>query len=289
MILDIRIYRVVFTVLLFAAFGWQSAAQHLTYNGSAQYATGDYFFTERTGSFFLSNGISVSGESVILSIHVPYIVQSSPWISYSSHGLLATGGPGNGSVSGRGDSGMGMGSGKGRRVNPGDADTISYTQASFGDPSMSGSIRIFNSPARRTSVQGNFNIKFPLADPTDGFGTGAWDAGAGLSLAQRLGSNYIWLVTAMYWQLGDMEDLNFKNPVSFSSGIGRVFAGSKWMLVANIYGYTRILDEADPPLSTGLSGNVSITEKVQLNANLVFGLSESVSDISTGFGWSIRL
>ncbi len=287
--LEAQIYRVLVFAVLLTAFNWQATAQNLTYNGSAQYATGDYFFTERTGSFFVSNGLSVSGGSITLSINVPYIVQSSPWISYSAHGLLATGGPGSGTVSGRGSEGMGMGTGKGRKVDPGDADTVSYTRASFGDPNISGTFRIFTSQDRRTSLQASASVKFPLADPSNGFGTGAWDFGSGLSFAQRLGSHYIWLVNAMYWQLGDMDDLEFKNPVSFSSGLGRVFAGSKWMVSANIYGYTKILDEADPPLSTGLSSSVGITDKVQLSANLVIGLSESVSDLSMGLGWSVRL
>ncbi|MDX1586880.1 MAG: hypothetical protein R3222_09055, partial [Balneolaceae bacterium] len=106
--------------MLLAGSGWQAISQNLSYNGSAQYATGDYFFTEKTGSFFLSNGLSVRGERITLSINVPYIVQSSPWISYSSHGLLPTGGPGNGTVAGRGNDGMGMGNGMGRRIDPGD-------------------------------------------------------------------------------------------------------------------------------------------------------------------------
>lgn len=286
-----RKYRFVLTLWVLTALSWQATSQNLSYHGSAQYATGDYFFTERTGSFFLSNGLSVSGERVTLSVNVPYIVQSSPWISYSSHGLLPTGGPGNGSVSGRGGSGsgMGMGSGKGRVVDPGDVDTVSYRQASFGDPNVAATYRIYTSSSRRTSVRANANVKFPLADPTGGFGTGAWDFGAGLSVAQRLGLNFIWLVNATYWQLGDMDELDFINPLSFSSGIGRVSANSKWLISANIYGYTKVLDEADPPLSAGLNSSVSITEKVQLSANLVIGLSESSSDFSTGLGWSIRL
>lgn len=264
---------------------WQAAAQSLSYKGSAQYATGNYFFTERTGSFYLNNGISVSGRSITLSINVPYIVQSSPWISYTSQGLMATGGPGSGTLGSGGRGGMG----KGRRIDPGEADTINYAEASFGDPNVSGSIRIFTSQSRRTSLQGNVNVKFPLADPSNGFGTGAWDMGAGLSLAQRLGSKYIWLISGMYWQLGDMDDLNFNNTLSFSSGLGRVFGDSKWMLSANIYGYARILDEVEPPLSSGLSANVIITNKVQISANLVIGLSESVSDFSSGIGWSFQL
>lgn len=264
----------------------QAVAQQFTYNGSAQYATGNYFFTERTGSFYLNNGMTVSGRGITLSINVPLVIQNSPWVSYSSHGFLPTGGPGNGTVDSGGRGGMGSG---GRRIDPGDADTISYSKTGFSDPNLSGNFRLFGSTSGRTSVNGNFNLKFPLTEPEKGFGTGAWDMGAGISVAQRLGLSYLWLLDVMYWHLGDMEELNFNNPVSYSTGIGRVFDGAKWLLSANIYGYTKILDTADPPLSAGLSGGLRLSSKVRLNANLVIGLTESVSDFSAGFGWGLDL
>lgn len=272
--------------LLSLAGNQQAVAQRFTYNGSVQYAKGNYFFTEKTGSFYLNNGASISGRGITLSINVPLVMQNSPWISYSSHGLLPTGGPGNGNVGSGRREGMG---GAGRRIDPGDADTISYSKAGFSDPSLSGNFRLFTSTSGRTSVSGNFNLKFPLTEPETGFGTGAWDIGAGLSVAQRLGINYLWLADIVYWQLGDMEELNFHNPLSYSTGLGRVFDGTKWMLSANIYGYSKILDDTDPPLSAGLNGGVSLTSKVRLHANLVIGLTESVSDFSAGFGWGLDL
>lgn len=273
-------------VLVITLYGTGTAwAQTLTYNGSAQYARGNYFFTEQTGSFYLNNGMSYSGSGITLSINIPYIIQSSPWISYSSHGLMPTGGPNNGSVSSKGDGQKG----RGRRIDPGRADTISYSKGSFGDPNISGSLRFLNSDNRRTTITGNFNIKFPFTDPTSGYGTGSWDIGAGISFAQRVGSRFVWLLDAMYWQLGDMEELEFKNPLSYSTGIGGFFANAKWMLSANFYGYTRILEDNDPPLSTGIAMGFNLSPTVQLTSNVTFGLTESVPDFSTGFGWSIQL
>lgn len=260
-------------------------AQTLTYNGSAQYARGNYFFTEQTGSFYLNNGMSITGSGITLSINIPYIVQSSPWVSYSSHGLMPTGGPNNGSVSSKGD---GQKS-RGRRIDPGQADTISYSEGSFGDPNMSGSFRLLNSGNGRTTVNSNFNIKFPIADPTSGYGTGSWDFGAGISIAQRFGSRFVWLLDTMYWQLGDMDELEFKNPVSYSTGIGGFFANTKWMITASFYGYTRILEDTDPPLSAGIGSGLSLSPTVQLTSNITVGLTESVPDFSTGLGWSIKL
>lgn len=258
-------------------------SQTLTYNGSAQFATGNYFFTENTNSFYLNNGFSIRKNGFSMSINIPYIVQSTPWISVSSRGLIATGGPGNEKVGGEG-AGNRRG---GRRIDPGVADTISYSSASFGDPNLSGNVKLFESNRQRTSVNVGLNVKFPVADPTDGFGTGAWDAGAGISLFQRIGLNYLWLLDVMYWRLGDMEDLEFKNPVSFSSGLGRSISNGKWLVSVNIYGYTRIIEGIDPPLSSGLNAGLRVNPKLNLNANLVIGLSDSTPDVSSGFGWSI--
>lgn len=260
-------------------------AQQVSYTGSAQYATGNYFFTERTGSFYLNNGLSVSGKNVTININAPYIVQSSPWISYSPAGPLPTGGPNHQFVDTRGR-GSGRGGG---RIDPGNADTVSYTEGSFGDPTLSGSYKLLSSPTGKTVLNSNYSVKFPLADPNGGFGTGAWDFGAGLSVAQRIGNNNIWLADVMYWRLGDMDELDFINPVSFSTGFGHSFANGTFMLSASLFGYSKILEDTDPPLSSGLGANYRVSPKLQLNANLLVGLTESVSDLSTGFGWRFAL
>lgn len=258
-------------------------SQTLTYNGSAQFATGNYFFTKNTNSFYLNSGFSFRKNGFSMSFNIPYIVQSTPWISVSSRGLIATGGPVNERV-GREGTGNRR---EGRRIDPGAADTISYSSASFGDPNLSGNVKLFESNRQRTSVNAGLNVKLPLADPTDGFGTGAWDFGAGVSLFQRIGSDYLWMLDVMHWRLGDMDNLEFKNPVSFSSGLGRSFSNGKWLISANIYGFTRIIEDTDPPLSSGLNAGLRVNPKMNLNANLIIGLSDSNPDVSTGFGWSL--
>jgi len=277
--------RLVWILIIIFCEGGLVYSQTITYNGSAQFSTGSYFFTENTNSFYLNSGFSFRNKGISIGLNIPYIVQSTPWISVSSGSLIATGGPGNERVGGeRNGNGNRRG---GRKIDPGIADTISYSSASFGDPNLSGNIKLYESKNQRTSVQTNLNIKFPLADPTDGFGTGAWDFGAGMSIFQRIGSDYLWILDVMHWRLGDMNNLEFKNPVSFSSGLGRSFSNGKWLISANIYGYTRIIEEIEPPLSSGLNAGPRINPKMNLNASVVIGLSDSNPDVSTGLGWSV--
>lgn len=73
-------------------------AQQVTYSGSMQYATGSYIFTERTGSLYIMNGLSISGDRGSVSFTVPYVIQNSPWISYTHGGGIPTGGSRHGQV-----------------------------------------------------------------------------------------------------------------------------------------------------------------------------------------------
>lgn len=265
-------------------------AQRVTYSGSFQYSTGSYFFTDRTESFYLSNGLSIYGNRARISFNVPYVVQSSPWISYGTAGGIPTGGTGHKQV---GQQGGGAGNqmigsqGRGsRRIEV--PDTVSYRQASFSDPSVSGSIRIYNSSNQKTNLTLNSSVKIPLSNPATGYGTGAWDVGAGLSLFHRMSTVYLFS-DVMYWQMGDMEDLNLKNPFSISAGAGKAFHDGTWMVNASISGSTEIIETADPPVSLNAGVGYFISSGVSLNGTFSFGLSESSPDVSAGVGWSLRL
>lgn len=260
--------------------------QDVSYLGSVQYTSGSYFFTEETQSLYFNNGISFSLNSVNLSFNIPFIIQNSPWISYSTSGPLPTGGPGSGMV----DSG-GHGQRRGRRaiVDPGDQDTVSYTQSSFGDPSVSANIDLFKSSRGQTVIRSNVSMKLPVADPESGFGTGAVDFSTGLSLMHRLGSGTFLTLDGSYWMLGDMEDLDLKNPVGYGLGVGQALADGKVMLIANVLGSSQVIEDIDPPISTGFGMNIQVAQKISLNGNVNIGLSESSSDFGIGFGWYIRL
>ena len=268
----------------------QAQAQELYYAGSLQYAAGSYFFTERTGSFYFSNSLGMSADRGSIYFSIPLITQNTPWISYSRSvtGMLPTGGPQNRLVETRHQQ---QGSGGGSRKNaidPGLADTVSFSKTHVGDPSLSVNVKLWSNQSKNSTINSNWGLKFPIADANSGFGTGAWDAGGGLSWAQRIQQNYLLIVSGMYWRLGDMEDLDLNNIVSYSTALGRTFRDGKLMSTVSVMGSTEIINEVDPPMSVGAGLNYQMSTPVNLSTNVLVGLTESTSDFSIGVGWSIN-
>lgn len=269
-------------------------AQSVTYSGNLQFATGSYFFTDRTESIYFTNVLSLSGDYLRVSLSIPYVIQSTPWISYSSGGGIPTGGPGHGRVD-RGMNGlMSMNQvqdhdkirrGKHRIDIP---DTVSYRQASFSDPGLSGSLRLYTSFSRNTTLNLNASAKIPLSNPETGFGTGAWDFGGGLSLFHRFRTIFLF-TDVMYWQMGNMEDLDLRNPFSVSAGTGKSFKDGEWLVTASFLGSTKMIDDIDPPMSLNIGLGHFVSSRVSFSGSVSFGLTESSPDISAGAGWSIQL
>ena len=264
--------------------------QQIYYSGSAQYSTGSYFFERSTNSFYLTNSIRIRGGSVSLSLNVPYMIQNSPWISYSGIGYIPTGGSQSETVS---DVGKGRGKGGPGSTTPGLepvilTDTVSHNKYGLSDPNLYLSVRLTPLTQSKTLLYLNASTKVPVTNPETGFGTGAWDFGVGMSITQRFNTFFL-TADAMYWHLGDMEDLNFKDPVSFALGLGKSFDNSKWLVSTMVTGYTPIIEGYDPPMGLSVGLGYFLTKNIALNANVSFGLSESSSDVGGGIGWSIRL
>jgi hypothetical protein len=279
-----------FALIICGLFIWASlksaSAQTVRYNGSLQYATGSYYFTERTGSFYFNNGISISGDKSSISLSVPFIAQNTPWVSNVGSGILPTGGPKNSIVNNNSNGGMRRGN---RKIDLGTTDTLNYTQANFGDPSLSASAELLSTENGAMTISINGGVKLPLANPQKGFGTGKWDWGGGLSWTQHITTKTLLLVNGMFWKLGDMDDLDFNNIVTYSTALGQSFRDGKWMGIISFSGITQIIDEIDPPLTVGTGINMQASDKLSLSSNLTVGLTESASDLGIGVGWSLKL
>lgn len=293
-------------------------AQEISYHGNVQYATGTYFFQQRTESFSITNGFNVKTRYFSVSFSIPFIYQNSPWISYGAEGMIPTGGPqhnalfdstGNRPGSGKGGGGSG-GSGSGGSGGSGTGgkqaraiqmqssasgnevisipDTSSFNRYSFGDPSLYANIPLYKSPSGTTLLQLHTSIKFPIASPASGFGTGEWDYGLGLSVSQRV-DKFFAFANVMKWWFGDMPGLELKDPIAYNLGIGASPGDGKWMINVFFNGYTDIIQGYDPPMTVGGGIGYPVSPKVLLNGLVAFGLSESSADVTFGVGWIVNL
>lgn len=134
--------------------------------------SGTYVFPEETNAFaWITEGSLAIGRTE-LGVSIPYVRQSTPWVSHTGAGATPSLGPR------RGD---GPSPGRGRR-RPLPVDTSTAQITGVGDPQIRLSLQALapETPGLRVDLTGY--LKPPLADPDAGIGTGAWDGGVGLNL-----------------------------------------------------------------------------------------------------------
>ncbi|MDY7093009.1 MAG: hypothetical protein SX243_08565 [Acidobacteriota bacterium] len=268
-----------------------------SYSGSLQLASGDYSLSETTRSLLLYSGLTYETGAWTLSASLPLIDQDSPYITYAGGTPVPSGRrlgqDGDSSGTDGTGSGSSMGSGRGGRgvVEVPDPDTLDFDQTGVGDPLLRLDWRrAGDSAGPRFGVYGA--VKPPLADEDSGFGTGEWDYGAGLTLANRLGRSLL-LADLGYWVYGDLPDLELEDGLSYSLGLGRSWAEGRYSALASIFGATEIIDGAEAPLQASLTLNRSLGAGTKaaarsLSLTVGAGLSDASPDFSIAAGWRIR-
>lgn len=251
-------------------------AQSITYNGSVQYSTGNYIFTDRTNSFYFFNGITLSENLFQITATFPIIYQNTSFISYLGPVVVPTGGKQSGMIVNR--------KGK-KRITIVDSPSIQKT--GVGDPNIHLNFLIAGQKGN-TSLHVLANMKFPVASFESGFGTGEWDYGLGLSLNHRSGRFFIF-ADATYWILGDPPDLKLIDPVAYGVAIGYLIPGTKIGTMATFSGYSKIIESVNPPVYAGFGLNFQVNKNIGLNIGSTFGLTDSTPGVSLAFGWSINL
>lgn len=183
-----------------------AGATEAVYGVTTEVASGTYGLSERTETVLVEPFLGVAGARWRLTVWVPVSYRTAPFVTYSNQMLMPTGeqtwhGGGHGTHNGwEGD----------HRVPP--PSTIEFQRVGFSDPLLR-----FDWSPRTPGWAAGFGaflaIKPPLANESQGFGTGAWDAGAGIVIAQRLGSIAIWGEIG-YWRLGDTTRLELEDTAS---------------------------------------------------------------------------
>ncbi len=270
-------------------------AQELTWTGSLEFASGDYFFTERTSTFYLMNGLDVQIGSLRLGASLPLVAQDNAIVAQVGGIPLPTGGEQHGELRGRG-TGTGSGSGPSADRFPiasstlAADDPIEIEPGSYelyaADPLLSIGLDFDVAAGPLRALYLGASAKPPLNAEDSGIGTGAWDAGAGAGLTFVAG-RLLLLLNATYWSFGDLPELELKDALTYGVGLGSVFGEGPWGWSLSLMGATEIIEGIDPPVSLG--GDVLLTSESgrSLRAGLRVGLTEASSDFAASVGWSL--
>jgi hypothetical protein len=274
-----QIHRALLSVLLLLIPLGSSAAGDLdlTYYGSFEYATGEYLFTQPTNSVYIVNGVALSTGRLQISGDIPVILQNTPWVSFAGGDLIPTGGSQHENVSLKK---------RGRKVSL--ADTASTSNAGIGDPQLSMDLTFLEEGVKMPWVDLSAEVKIPVADVDQGFGTGTWDFGSGISLGKWLGENRL-SVALTYWILGDLEDLQLKNPLTYRLTWGRSLSDSKYGIQLTASGSTEMIQNADPPVRVSFGIDYEVSPRTDILTDVTVGLTESASDFSISLGWQVGI
>ena len=269
-------------------------AQGLRLEAGAGVTTGTYLFEQRTTTWSVSAGLGVELGSVTLRGSLPFYVQNGTLVAGSAVGHLPTGGSSSGTVADSGEahhrgSGGGMASissvpdlSHGMVQVP--ASATEGSELAVGDPVLGLAWRARGSGGTRFTF--GAAVKLPVAD-TATFGTGEWDVGANAGVTHRAGDRWLLGFDLAYWRLGDMADLELRDPVYGTASLGYLSPGG-WGGILLASGGTAVLEGFDPPFTIGAGlSRVSGAQSWSLLAGL--GLTETAPDLTLGAVWSVRL
>jgi hypothetical protein len=180
---------------------------------------------------------------------------------------------------------MGRGHG-GHRISL--ADTTQFDRISLGDPYAHMDVEVLGERRFLPAIGIAADLKIPLADVNRGFGTGKWDYGGGILLTKSTGTYYLF-ADLSYWILGDLPELDFRNPVVYSIGWGRAFANGAYGVLTSFSGSTSSITGVDPPAQISAGFNYRMKSGRSVNGSIAVRLSESVPDMAVILGWRLPL
>lgn len=269
----------------------QSAPSSLAWIGNLQYAAGDYIFTQKTWSAYLSNGLVWSTNRLRATAMLPIVVQDAGWVQYGGSGMmLPTGGvsPISGSTSGTSGNAGGMMASSMHGGTMAPSSSMPFSNAGVGDPVGRVELALWRAGASPTRLSVVASAKAPLADVTHGFSTGEWDAGTGLSASTTLGSMVLF-GDATYWSLGNPPGASLRNVVAYSLSLGRPVAGNRWSVLGSVTGSTSYWPGVESPAQVGIGVGYLLESGSSLDALGALGLTRSAPTISVGLGWRVTL
>lgn len=268
-------------VLLFAAVP-TAAAQTISYDGILRYSQGKYTLDETVTSVFLINEISYSARGWWAELTVPVIYQDSANVRYVGGMPMPGGGHhdgGNGHHGGGGGGGMPGGH---------DPPAQDFDKLGLADPYLSVGAIVFRDVFDRNSIATFASVKAPVANETQGFGSGEWDVGAGVSWYRRTPRDLFFAELA-YWSLGDPPDVDLKNPIALEVSYGWALDDGRYLVEASLWGRTETVEGVDGPIAIDLTLSRALKSQHSVYVTAEAGLTESAPDYSLSVGYRTRI
>lgn len=161
------------------------------------------------------------------------------------------------------------------------------TKTQLGDMYMNGSYYLLSENADPLDFDLKGYLKFPTANSTDGFGTGEFDAGPGISFGKRFLPELRGFTDFYYIFIGDPSGIDLRNQFSFDFGASYDF--SQEVSASITYEQSRSLIKGkENPKDFAFGINCKLNDTSRVFGGIAFGLSDTAPDVSLNIGGGIK-
>jgi hypothetical protein len=282
---DIKLGSIFFVSIILIIIGscsYSEAQERLSINTSLNAVGGTLSDGTHNSSYYLYGGFRYQAQDYYLSLSLPLVFNSSGSFTQLG-GMYFPNSNSNGSSIG----GSMHGSGSNRSAmngSPGMADV----NAGIGDMSIYGGYDFVKETGSLPGFSVNGSIKFPTAASSLNIGTGKFDFNIALS-ARKSSGTFLFFMQTGYLFLGNSDEPNIENPVTFSAGIGNNFGSGKHLFLLEYDSYSTIVTGFASPKQLSLGYTYLINPKLSYLMIGSAGLNNSTSDytISAGFNFDL--
>jgi hypothetical protein len=237
------------------------------------FASGDYGTTQTTDSYSLALNVSYFPDDRFdFYLEIPYLYQS-------NSSTVSLGGMRVPMQTSSGTSTSGMGGGGG-------TSSTTTSQSGPGDISLTTGYILITEMTARPMIRPLVYLKIPTADKDKGLGTGAFDAGAGLSIAKGFNAWTLYAET-LYILPGSSADYKPDNYWTYLGSIHYQLSRRTGYGVA-VSGSTAAFSGNDDALEVRLKTDYQLSETQSIGAYVGKGLSDSSADFAAGFYGAIN-
>lgn len=275
-------FSVIIILIVIGVFSSTEAQDNFSINTSLTAVGGNLSDGSHNIAYYLYGGIRYQAQNYYLSLSVPLVFNSSGSFTQLG-GMYFPNGNGDGGNNG---GGMHSSGGQGSMMNGNEG--MSSLNAGIGDMYLYGSYTLIKETNTLPAFSTDGFVKFPTATSSLNIGTGKFDFNLAISARKFIGTFSFYLQTG-YLFLGNSNESNIENPITFSVGIGNNFGGGNHLLVIGYDSYSTIVTGFASPKQLSLGYTYIISPKLGYTMIGSSGLNNSTSDYIISVGLNFNL
>jgi hypothetical protein len=275
-----RTFAVIIFLLVIGLFSSTEAQDSFYINTSLTAVGGNLSDGSHNIAYYLYGGIRYQAQDYYLSLSLPLVFNKSGSFTQLG-GMYIPNGNGN-------DNGGGMHGSDGQEPMMNGSEGMSSLNMGIGDMYLYGSYTLIKETNTLPAFSSDGFIKFPTATSSLNIGTGEFDINLAISARKFIGTFLFYLQTG-YLFLGNSNESNIENPITFSVGIGNNIGGSNHLLLIGYDSYSTIVTGFASPKQLSLGYTYIINPKLGYTMIGSVGLNNSTSDFTVSVGLNFNL